>query len=77
MAFESRTSTQQEKKSSVYELECLAVVYNLDKFKRSLEHAEFLFETDNKALSWLLAHPWQLGKIGRWEVKISSFNFKV
>ena len=42
-----------------------------------MEHAEFLLETDNQALSWLLAHPRQLGKIGRWVVKISSFKFKV
>ena len=69
--------TQQERKSSVYELECLAVVYALDKFRRFLEHTEFLLETDNQALSWLLAHPRQLGKIGRWVVKISSFKFKV
>ena len=73
----SRTLTQQEKKSSVYELECLAVVYALDKFRRFLEHAEFLLETDNQALSWLVAHPRQLGKIGRRVVKISSFKFKV
>ena len=59
------------------ELECLAVVYALDKFRRFLEHAEFLLETNNQALSWLLAHPQQLGKIGRWVVKISSFKFKV
>ena len=58
VAFVSRTLTQQEKKSSVYELECLAVVYALDKFKRFLEHADFLLETDNnQAISWLLAHP--------------------
>ena len=42
VAFISRTLTQQERKSSVYELECLAVVYALDKFRRFLEHAEFL-----------------------------------
>ena len=53
VAFISRTLTQQERKSSVYELECLAVVYALDKFRRFLEHAEFLLETDNQALSWL------------------------
>ena len=63
VAFISRTLTQQERKSSVYELECLAVVYALDKFRRFLEHAEFLLETDNQALSWLLAHPRQLGTI--------------
>ena len=52
-------------------------MYALDKFRRFLEHAEFLLETDNQALPWLLTHPRQLGKIGRWVVKISSFKFKV
>lgn len=77
IAFASRTLTDQEKKaSSVYELECLAVVFGTDKFRRYLEHSEFLLETDNQALSWLLSHPRQLGKIGRWVVKISAFKFR-
>uniref|UniRef100_A0A1B6JZN4 RNA-directed DNA polymerase n=1 Tax=Homalodisca liturata TaxID=320908 RepID=A0A1B6JZN4_9HEMI len=77
IAFASRTLTLQEKKSSIYELECLAVVFGMDKFRRFLEHSEFLLETDNQALSWLLAHPRQLGKIGRWVVKIAAFKFRV
>jgi hypothetical protein len=78
IAFASRTLTHAERKaSSIYELECLAVVFGVDKFRRYLEHAQFLLETDNQALSWLLAHPRQLGKIGRWVVKLSSFKFTV
>ena len=76
VAFVSRTLTDTEKKSCVYELEYLAVFFALDKFRSYLEHAEFQLETDNQALSWLLAHPRQLGKIGRWVVKISSFKFR-
>ena len=76
VALVSRTLTDTEKKSSVYELECLAVVFALDKLRRYLEHAEFQLEDENQALSWLLAHPRHLGKIGRWEVKISSFKFR-
>lgn len=77
VGFASRTLTDCEKKSSIYELECLAVVFGVDKFRRFLEHSEFLLETDNQALSWLLAHPRQLGKIGRWVIKISALKFKV
>ena len=76
VAFVARTLTDTEKKSSVYELECLAVVFALEKFRRYLEHAEFQLENDNQALSWLLAHPRQLGKIGRWVIKILSFKFR-
>jgi hypothetical protein len=74
----SRMLTEQERKSaSICELECLAVVFGIDKFRQYLEHKEFLLETDNQVLSLLLNHPRQVGKIGRWVVKILSFKFKV
>jgi hypothetical protein len=78
IAYASRTLSPQERKaSSTYELECLAVLFGTDKFRKYIEHQEFLLETDNQALSWLLSHPRQLGKIGRWVVKISALKFQV
>jgi hypothetical protein len=51
VAYASRTlSAQEMKASSAYELQCLAVVFALDKFKQYLEHQEFLLETDNQVL---------------------------
>jgi hypothetical protein len=77
IAYASRTLTAQERKaSSIYELECLAVLFGIEKFRKYLEHQEFLLETDNQALSWVLSHPRQLGKIGRWLVKIASLKFQ-
>ena len=70
ISYSSRTLTDQEKKFSAYELECLAVVVAFEKFKPFLEHKEFLLETDNQALSWLLNHPKQLGRIGRWVLRL-------
>jgi hypothetical protein len=53
VAYASRTLNAQERKvSSIYELECLAVVFGTDKFLKYLEHREFVLETDNQALSW-------------------------
>jgi hypothetical protein len=49
----------------------------MEKFHKYTEHQEFILESDNQALSWLLSHPRQLGKIGRWVVKISALKFKV
>jgi hypothetical protein len=78
IAYASRTSTAKERKaSSAYELECLAVLFGIEKFRQYLEHAEFLLETDNQALACLLSHPRQLGKIGRSVVRISSLKLKV
>ena len=78
IAYASRTLSSQERKaSSTYELECLAVIFGREKFRKCLEHQYFILETDNEALSWLLSHPRQLGKIGRWVVKMSALKFGV
>jgi hypothetical protein len=67
----SRTlSAQEHKASSIYELECLGVLFATEKFRKYIEHQEFVLETDNQALSWL-------GKIGRWVAKISALKFQV
>jgi hypothetical protein len=47
------------------------------KFRKYVEHQEFVLETDNQALSWLLVHPRQLGKIGRWKAKKTAIKFEV
>jgi len=73
VAYASRTLSHHERKAfSIYELECLAVLFGTKKFLKYLEHREFILETDNRALSWLLSHPRQLGKIGHWIAKISG-----
>jgi hypothetical protein len=78
IAYALRTlSAQVRKASSTYELECLAVLFGTEKFRKYIEHQEFILETDNQSLSWLLSHPWQLGKIGHWVVKISALKFQV
>jgi hypothetical protein len=78
IAYASRTLSAQEcKASSTYELECLAVHFGTEKFRKYVKHQEFILETDNQALSWLLSHPRQLGKIGRWVVKLSALKFQV
>jgi hypothetical protein len=77
-AYASRTLSAQERKaSSIYELECLAMLCATEKFRKYIEHQEFILETDNQALSCLLSHPRQLRKIGRWVVKISALKFQV
>ena len=48
-----------------------------EKFRKYIEHQEFILETYNQALSWLLSHPWKLGKIDSWVVKLSALKFHV
>lgn len=77
ISYASRTLTEQERKYSAYELECLAIIFAFEKFKPFIEHKEFMLETDNQALSWLLNHPKQLGRIGRWVLRLNCYNFQV
>lgn len=77
LAYASRCLSQAEKDYSVYELEALAVLFALEKFRFYLEHKPFCLETDNQALSWVLARPRKAGRIARWAVRISAFKFNV
>lgn len=77
VAYASRSLTDAEKKYSTYELEALAVLFGTERFKFYLEHREFSLETDNQALSWVLARPRKTGRIARWAVRLSAFKFSV
>jgi len=78
IAYASPTLSSQElKASSTYELEWLAVLFVTEKFRKYIQHQDFILETDNQALLWLLSHPRQLGKIGWCVVKISALMSEV
>ena len=65
MVFASMSLTDEERKYSTYELEALAVLFGMEKFKFYLQYQEFCLETDNKALSWVLARPHKTGRVAR------------
>ena len=77
IAYASRTLSKDERKYSIYELEALAVLFGIEKFRLYLEHSEFELHTDNQALSFVLARPRKSGRLARWAVRISAFKFKV
>lgn len=77
LAYASRALSETEAQYSVYELEALAVLYALEKFRFYLEHRRFKLETDNQALSWVLARPRKTGRVARWAVRISAFQFDI
>jgi len=55
----------------------LSSAFGTENYRKYIEHQEFILETDNQALSWLLSHPRQMGKIGHWVVKIWALKFQV
>jgi hypothetical protein len=77
VAFSSRLLSPAERKYSIHKKECLAVVYGCEKCRSYLEHNEFSHHTYNQARSWLLRHAKELGRIGRWLLRLTPFMFKV
>jgi hypothetical protein len=61
----------------MYEEECLAVVHGCETYRQYLEHKEFDLFTDNQALAWLLRHAKELGRIGRWVLRLAAYKFRV
>ena len=68
VAYASQTLNAQERKYSIYELEALALLYRVEIFRMYLEHEEFLLQTDNQTLNWVLARPRNSGRLARWGV---------
>jgi hypothetical protein len=77
IAFAIRLLNPAERKYAVHEKECLAVVWGCERFRVYLEHKEFTLHTDNQALSWLLMHVKEVGRIGRWILRLAPFKFNV
>ncbi len=75
IAYASRTLNSAESRYSVYELECLGAVFAVEKFHSYLESREFVLETDNAALSWLLKSPQRPDKLARWIMRLSRYKF--
>lgn len=42
-----------------------------------MEHKEFSLFSDNQALVWLLHHARELGRLGRWVLRLAPFKFRV
>lgn len=75
--YASRRLNDAEKKYSAYELETLSCVWAMEKFKSYLLHQKFILQTDSMALKWLFNHPKNLGRIGRWILRLSQYEFEV
>lgn len=75
IAYASKKLTQQECKYSTYEIECYAAIFGMERFRLYLQHTKFLLLTDNSALAWILKQDKQLGRLGRWLIRLMSFQF--
>jgi transposase InsO family protein len=77
VAYYSRLLNHTERKYSTYEKECLAVLLGCEKARCYLEHKEFELHCDNLALCWLFRNVKDVGRLGRWILRLAPFKFQV
>lgn len=77
IAFASRLLSDQERKYSVTEKECLALVWGIKTFRPYLEGYHFKAITDHQALRWLRTIKEPSGRLGRWILEIQQYDFEI
>lgn len=75
--YASRVLTPRESKYCTYELECLAIVFDLKKFREYLIGKRFDLFSDHETLKWIINNKTRNGRIGRWVVQMSEFYFDI
>lgn len=78
VAYMSRSLSAPEKNYSITERETLAVLVALEHWRCYVENGQpFTVYTDHSALNWFLSLNNPTGRLARWGVRLSSFNFEI
>ncbi|UYV72920.1 hypothetical protein LAZ67_10001186 [Cordylochernes scorpioides] len=73
----SRTLRPHEKNYSISELECLAIVESVEKFRIYLMGRKFTIFSDHHALQWLKTIKNPSGRLFRLSLRLSSYEYEV
>ena len=77
VAFHSRLLSKTERNYSTTERELLAVLDSIYHFRAYLEGSKFSVVTDHMSLKWLKTLNNPSGRLARWAMQLSCFNFEV
>ena len=77
VAYGGRSLRPDERKWTVTEKECLAVVEGIKAYREYLSHRPFTVYTDHKALQWLNNMKDPSNRLGRWALKLQEYQYTV
>ena len=77
VSFASRKLLDREKRYSVLERECLAVVWGIKKFKMYLYGVEFILQTDHQSLVYLDRAKFENDRVMRWAMFLQNYRFRI
>lgn len=77
ISYFSKKLNKSQKNYSVTELECLAAILAVEKFRPYIELHEFTIITDHSALKWLMSQKDLNGRLARWSLRLQRYEFSI
>lgn len=77
IAFMSKKLNSAQSNYSTTELECLAAVLSVKKFRPYIEGYHFTLITDHSSLKWLMSQSDLNGRLARWSFKLQAYDFDI
>jgi len=77
ISFISQKLNAAQKNYSTTELECLAVIISIKRFRCYIEGYPFKIYTDHASLQWLMTQKDLAGRLARWSMKLQPYDFSV
>lgn len=66
-----------QKNYTITELECLAAVNSVKKFRPYIDGTPFTIITDHMSLKWLMGQKDLSGRLARWSLKLQAYDFDI
>lgn len=73
----SKKLNKSQKNYSVTELECLAAILAVEKFRPYIELHPFTIITDHSSLKWLMSQRDLGGRLARWSLRLQRYEFQI
>lgn len=77
IAFMSQKLNKAQQNYTVTELECLAAVLSVKRFRPYIEGLPFRIVTDHSSLKWLMDQKDLSGRLARWSLKLQRYDFRI